>query len=569
MAKMIPDFIEKEDPRRGGERLVYEWLSNDNIPGTVYYSLLQKNHQHKLIGEVDFLYVCDRGLLCIEVKGGQNIYCSDKKWFSINKRNMTNVIHNPFIQAKDCMYSLKNYLIDVYGKKSKQSKYLIGYAVIFPECIFTGTGNDLVTEVMYDASNKLNGLFNFLHDTFNYWESLEIERHGYKPEKLDKIQLEQINDLLRGDFRVVPSMSLELQHIEQKMIKLTDEQFEGLDITNENDRVLIQGVAGTGKTLLALEVVRRKAAMEKSVLYLCFNKNMAHYAEDSLKVVNKKLVKISTFHALIQECLQNYNLFDKNIGELSELFLQNHMKIRSFDYIIIDEGQDLMDIAALEVIDKLLNNGLINGQWVIFLDPNQNIFIKTETYEFAFEYLKEVCHPTKFTLNNNCRNTKQIAERTSLLTATPHTKYLKIDGPKVVVNKYIDKSDLIKQLKVIITSLFASGVSPLDIVLLSRYKLCNSEISSLNSICNLEIIEKDNITDFGPKCLNYFTIQAFKGLESKIVILLDIDGYKSLNNRILNYVAMSRAKILLYIFNNELCTTEYKEMIDKSIEFLL
>jgi Holliday junction resolvase-like predicted endonuclease len=81
MAVLIPNEIDQEDLRRGGERLVFEWLSEPNVPGTVFYSLLQKNHKHKLIGEIDFLYVCERGLLCIEVKGGQEIYCKDKKWY--------------------------------------------------------------------------------------------------------------------------------------------------------------------------------------------------------------------------------------------------------------------------------------------------------------------------------------------------------------------------------------------------------------------------------------------------------------------------------------------------------
>ena len=86
MAKLIPDHIDQNDPRRNGERLVFEWLSNDAVPGTVYYSLLQKNHRHKLIGEVDFLYVCDRGFLCIEVKGGQG-----QHWVAIDSVNGTNI----------------------------------------------------------------------------------------------------------------------------------------------------------------------------------------------------------------------------------------------------------------------------------------------------------------------------------------------------------------------------------------------------------------------------------------------------------------------------------------------
>ena len=44
MAKLIPNEIDREDPRRDGERLVFEWLSDPAVPGTAFYSLLQKNH---------------------------------------------------------------------------------------------------------------------------------------------------------------------------------------------------------------------------------------------------------------------------------------------------------------------------------------------------------------------------------------------------------------------------------------------------------------------------------------------------------------------------------------------
>ena len=222
MANLIPNEIDQEDSRRDGERLVFEWLSSDEIPGTAFYSLLQKNHKHKLIGEVDFLYVCDRGLLCIEVKGGQDIFRESHKWFSKSKNGKINAIHNPFVQAKDCSYALKSYFEDTYGYNSKQARYLIGYAVVFPECRFTGDGNDLVTEVMFDGRYSVDDFGKYLNNVFDYWERLEIERHGYHPQKLNNAELRQVLDLLRGDFSVVPSMSLELQHVERKMLLLTE-----------------------------------------------------------------------------------------------------------------------------------------------------------------------------------------------------------------------------------------------------------------------------------------------------------------------------------------------------------
>ena len=140
MSKMIPNYIDHEDPRRNGERLVFELFSNEKIKGTTFYSMPQINHRHKMIGEVDFLYISQKGILCLEVKGGQDIFRKDRTWYSVNRMGVENEIKDPFKQAMDCMYALKKYLADTYGKNSPQANYLMGYGVIFPECIFTGKG---------------------------------------------------------------------------------------------------------------------------------------------------------------------------------------------------------------------------------------------------------------------------------------------------------------------------------------------------------------------------------------------------------------------------------------------
>lgn len=568
MAEMIPDYIDREDWRRNGERLVFEWLSDDDVPGTVYYSLLQKNHKHKLMGEVDFLYVSQQGFLCIEVKGGQQIYCKNKKWYSVNRKGVEYEIRNPFVQAKDCMYALKDYFSEIYGKNSVQSKYLIGYAVIFPECKFTGTGNDLVTEVMFDAGYRLDEFGAFLDNVFDYWRRQTERRHGYLPENLSKDQINQVNNLLRGDFRVVPSMSLKLQHIEQKMLKLTDEQYDVLDISDNNNSVIIQGVAGTGKTLLALEKVRRSAAKEKRVLYVCFNRNMAQYAADSLSDVDPQFIKITTFHSLLYSDMNGLVSVRKSLNNLARAFIENKPKTDRYDCLVIDEGQDLMNIWTIEVLDRYLKDGLCYGEWVMFFDPNQNIFIKSEEYDFVWEYIREEFRPVIFLLNCNCRNTEQIARRTSVLSLVPPAKHMKVRGPRVAIRTYSSRKGFLKIIREELCSLFAGGISPMDIVLLSGRKLSNSMLSSQKKLCNLEIVERNNISNFGERCLNYYTVQSFKGLESKIVFYIDVNGFKAISDRMINYVAMSRAKHLLYVFYDESLINEYDSVIEEGQELL-
>lgn len=568
MAKLIPDHIDQNDPRRNGERLVFEWLSNDAVPGTVYYSLLQKNHRHKLIGEVDFLYVCDRGFLCIEVKGGQGIYCEDKTWHSINRKGEDNIIHNPFVQAKDCMYALKKYFGEVYGRQSQQANYLMGYAVIFPECKFTGSGNDLVTEVMYDASFDLSDFPKFLNSTFDYWEKQELERHGRTVRRLSVEQLKQANDLLRGDFHVVPSMHLEFQHVEQKMLELTEEQFDVLDIAVDNPRVIVQGGAGTGKSLLAMEMARKYAAKQKKVLYICYNHNMAEYARLSLD--KTEYITVSTYHSLMKNLLHDDDIFTKSIVDISNEYLETSLETpEAYDAIILDEGQDLFYVEVLDVLNKLISSGMDSGSWVMFMDSNQNIFNEDSNYEMVLDYIKELYHPAILQLKTNCRNTEQIARRTSVLTSIPPEKYLKLTGPRVITRKYSGKEQFLKEFRKALMSMLSSGIFPEDIVVLSPLKLENSLLASQKTICNLSLIENNSINFSRKNCLNYFTVQSYKGLESKVALYIDSKGFESNENRMMNYVAMSRARIQLFLFYSDEFEEEYERMVDKGEELLI
>ena len=564
---MLPDYIDQSDARRNGERLVYSWFSNDEIPGTVYYSLLQKNHKHKLIGEIDFLYVCERGFLCIEVKGGQGIYCQDKKWHSINRLGIDNEIHNPFVQAKDCRYALQSFFTDVYGKNSPQSQYLFGYAVIFPECKFTGHGNDLFTEVMYDNSYDLNEFPKFLNDTFDFWEKQEMQKHNCRPLKLSQEQLRQANDLLRGDFHVVPSMHLTFQNVEQKMIQLTEEQYEILDIVEDNPRVVIQGAAGTGKSLLALQMVRKYAAMEKQVLYLCFNKNMADYAKASLD--SSEYISVSTYHHLL---INELNISMKSyvdITVLNDLYSQKCSEpTQKYDAIVVDEGQDLFCLSTFDVLNSFLNGGMEDSSWIFFMDSNQNIFNSQKEYQETFEYMRELYHPTIQKLNTNCRNTAQIARKTTALTAVPPVKHMKLDGPNVLTRVFETENECVKLIKKEITSLLASGESQKDIIFLSPVRHENSVLRNVDKICNFPIVESTGFSDYNKNVLNYFTVQSFKGLESKIVLYIDINGFLSTENRMINYVGMTRSKIQLYLFFKDDLLDEYESAAELGSELL-
>lgn len=575
MAIMIPDYIDHENRRLDGERLVFSMLSDPSVKGFALHSLLQKNQRYKLIGEIDFLLICEQGFLCIEVKGGKDVYRRDGIWYSKNHNDIEHQIKDPFRQAKDCMYALQEHIRKVYGLQSEEANCIFGYAVVFPQCIFTGSGNDLVTEVLFDCKKGNKPFSDFINETFRFWEEEEKKKHGKVCTRLSENKLRNVLTLLRGDFAVIPSITLEMQYIAKNLTQLTEEQFYILDITEGNKQVLINGVAGTGKSMLAFEKVRRCIASGKSVMYVCFNKNMAKIAKHAI-IESDSAVQglfIGTYNKLLMDEIKSnkgnqfyITEFDKLI--ISELFLKENLETEQYDCLVIDEAQDLMHIKILECLGKFVSGGISGGEWVIFSDPNQNIFNNDDEYNFAYDYLLESCSPTVLSLTKNCRNTEQIGIKTSALTLVPPAKYLKTTGPKVVTVSYNDRQDFVKMFKKELTSLLSGGIRPGNIVVLSKYSLEHSMLANESTICGLPVKESMDVLDTADHALKYYTIQSFKGLESNVVFLIDVNGFLSASNRAVNYVGMSRAKIMLYVFYRADKKDEYMDVSMKSFDVL-
>ena len=61
--------------------------------------------------------------------------------------------------------------------------------------------------------------------------------------------------------------------------------------------------------------------------------------------------------------------------------------------------------------------------------------------------------------------------------------------------------------------------------------------------------------------IRFSTISAYKGLEAKVVILIDVDGFTEHTLRMLNYVAISRASTLLYVLYDKSKESERQNMM--------
>ena len=238
--------------------------------------------------------------------------------------------------------------------------------------------------------------------------------------------------------------------------------------------------------------------------------------------------------------------------------------VPAYDLVIIDEGQDLLTDTYLECVDRIVRDGLGNGTWAIYYDPNQNIFNSYAQLDAMIMKLRKEAYAMSWKLHANCRNTKQIANANILMTNIPNQGKPTVSGPQVEYDSYNGREDERRKINAIVRNIKDSGAVGGDFVILSRYTLTNSH----NGL-GLTGLDKDlgTLKTTGPlwkakkNDVRFSTISGFKGLESKIVIMIDIDHFSNEETRLLNYVAASRACAMLYVLYDCNAEQERQNMI--------
>src|SRR6185436_10463403 len=74
-------------------------------------------------------------------------------------------------------------------------------------------------------------------------------------------QCTQMAEVLRPQFEVFESPKASAERLDTELKFYTQEQLSALDAMEANPRVVFDGPAGTGKTVLAIEATRRSAGL--------------------------------------------------------------------------------------------------------------------------------------------------------------------------------------------------------------------------------------------------------------------------------------------------------------------
>lgn len=591
---MIPPKIHPE-VQSSAERRVFDWIRDaaETDNWICLHSLGLSEHETKRRGEIDFLLLTRWGIFVIEVKGGR-VARENGVWKFTNRFNKTTTKpEGPFDQASSAMFALANRVKEHFASgDQRQRKLLYGFGVIIPDCVMSDQlGAEADRRQLYDREAiKVHGqtIKQFIEQLAGYWRersSLGDNPGRYAPTQKD---LDSLVDFLRGDFDRVPSIGAVADAASHRLHALEAEQYQVLDSLEKYPapRVIIQGGAGTGKTLLAAEIAKREAARSTGgVLLLCFNRVLAGLLRKKVVSENEGSISVSSIHALLHgiidgsETQAEFELAKKG-KERSEVFnrlmpefaLQALMEQewRQYETLVIDEAQDILSRPMLDVLDALIVGGLTKGRWWLFLDRNNQASVFGVYEDEALFRL--IPHGIVSLLPTNRRNTIEIAQETEIKTLPQFPPNATVNGVPVKTQWFKKASGQRQLLGSTLRKLLNEEISPCQITVLSCRKIEDSCANGFGDF-PLATVSEENAWKIGSPLLDQVTscsVSSFKGLENDFVILTDVDDLTSPWWRGVVYVGMSRARIGLYVFLNEklrtLCDERQREWLERNLK---
>lgn len=576
MAIMIPSEISPE-VKSMAEKRIFQWFKN--APGTdkwiVLHSLGIANHNRVIYGEMDFLVLAPQyGLFALEVKGGR-VKRENGIWYFTNRYDKTTSKNRgPFEQAKEGIFSIIDALknkVDI--EHSYIGNMMYGYGVMFPDIVFTSNEIEEEQWQVFDSRDHddvKKYIKRLSEGSVRKWES---HYGSIKDSKIpDYADVKYIASILRGDFDFALSYNTQLRNAGEQLIALTNEQYKCLDQLDDNPRCLIHGPAGTGKTLLAIEEVKKSVARGEKVAFFCYNSNLAEWLSSQFENVDESLkpVYVGTIHKFMTNIAKQNELLPAYTGnnenqKYYETILPEAAGLSllksgvSIDKIIIDEAQDLIRNSYLEFLDVLLEKGLARGKWIMFGDFSmQAIYSNGISGDQMISKLEEITSFVRFRLTINCRNTKPICKEIENITGLepPKGLWTKVDGPPVQIVTWSSEDIQCKRLSEILDRLVKSDIYPEQITILSPKKREESIVSKL---------EGYKIKDYKiptNQSISFCTIQSYKGLENTVIILTDIESFSSDK---LMYVGLSRACSGLFLLISEAAKREYDDILIRRI----
>jgi hypothetical protein len=498
-------------------------------------------------GEADFVIAHPvEGLLVLEAKGGDIAYDpAARRWTQSGRSGRHHLDEDPFHQARDEMHSLVEILS--HQPEWERWKPSFGYGVAFPDGLVEHDAHPAARAAWVIDRDDMGRLGERVPEIMRAW------RHPGR--RFGAEGMEALQNALGLRVEIRTPLKLRFDEEDRRIVELTQDQSYVLSYITKRHRAAVVGPAGSGKTVLALQVAKRLAEGGKRTLLTCFNWRLAGYLRDS--AAGTPHLKVAHFHELCRQVAKEAGLevpaepagdAQKSYYEeaLPNLLEQAAQKLGPrFDAMVVDEAQDFLPAWWPKLM--LLHRHADDGSLFLFADSNQNLYGGVTP-----EDMVDLTLP----LPANLRNTKPIHEFVSVFfRGDERVDGRGPEGRPVEVLSYRDEEDEVRLLALVLKNLEQEQVPLSDIVVLTPARAAKSPLRTRGRVNGYEFSAEPE-----PGKVLACTVHGFKGLERPVVILAEIGERHREDLARYLYVGGSRARSHLIILATDPVARELRSL---------
>ena len=360
-------------------------------------------------------------------------------------------------------------------------------------------------------------------------------------------------DFLSNEFDLVPDVGAQISAIQSSSAHLSNGLATWVPrIKHDSNIYIIDATAGSGKTQLALKLLKSAALNGERALYVCFNRPLA----DHIQTLAPGQTEVATFHRHCDEYATQHGHnpdFSKEgvYGELVKVYMAESANLTpKFDLLVIDESQDF----APEWVQALINELKTNGRLYVLGDENQQIYNQE-----AFDLPGAV----RISCTDNFRSPQKVVHDINKLKL--------IDQRIVACSDHLGEAPGIytfdettdghgKALNKCLLNLWAQGIGPSQVVVVTFRGLDNSKVMKLAQAggkrTKRPVPTEGGHWTWTEGDLLVETVSRFKGQSAPVVVFCEIDFEElSQSNARKLFVGMTRGQLKVELVMSERAAT--------------